>query len=488
MSEHIPKSWAVAPVGELVTLTRGKKPVSVGSHDSCMTTPYVTIKVFETGVASDYCNPDGLPLCTEDDVLIVWDGARCGLVGKGVSGAIGSTLSKVEISGISRPYLYYFMQSQFHRLNSNPRGVGIPHVDPNVFSSTPFPLPPLAEQRRIVEEIEKQFTRLDAAVEALRAAQAKLKRYRASVLNAAVTGRLVPTEATLARAEGRSYEPASVLLERIARERAEQERNKPRRKRPESAPVDTSNLPPLPKGWAWTKLPYLGELNRGKSQHRPRNDPHLLGGPYPFVQTGDIKHSNGTITSHSQTYSESGLAQSRLWPSGTLCITIAANIAETGILAYPACFPDSVVGFICDGDFTTTRFMDIFFRTERERLEQFAPATAQKNINIRVLSSLAVPLPPLAEQHRIVAEVERRLSVVQQAEATIETNLKRAERLRQAVLKRAFEGRLVPQDPNDEPAAMLLERIRTEKAAAARDKPRKGPRGQRRLDGSREGR
>ena len=104
--------------------------------------------------------------------------------------------------------------------------------------------------------------------------------------------------------------------------------------------------------------------------------------------------------------------------------------------------------------------------TEREELERFAPATAQKNLNLKVLSELAVPLPPLAEQHRIVAEVERCLSVIQQAEATVEANLTRADRLRQSILKQAFSGNLVPQDPNDEPASVVLEGIRAEREAA----------------------
>src|ERR1035438_8892162 len=101
-------------------------------------------------------------------------------------------------------------------------------------------------------------------------------------------------------------------------------------------------------GWQLKKLIELGELSRGRSRHRPRHAPHLYGGPYPFIQTGDVKASGGRISSYQQTYSEAGLAQSRMWPAGTLCITIAANIAETGILAFPACFPDSIVGFVAD--------------------------------------------------------------------------------------------------------------------------------------------
>ena len=128
---------------------------------------------------------------------------------------------------------------------------------------------------------------------------------------------------------------------------------------------------------------------------------------------------------------------------------------------FEACFPDSIVGFLTDASHCDVHFIEFFIRTAKEDLKRYAPATAQKNINLRTLSQLGIVLPPLAEQHRIVAEVERQLSVVQELEATVEANLKRAERLRQAILKQAFEGKLVPQDPNDEPASALLERIRT---------------------------
>ena len=147
--------------------------------------------------------------------------------------------------------------------------------------------------------------------------------------------------------------------------------------------------------------------------------------------------------------------------SGTLCITIAANIAETGILALPACFPDSVVGLVT-GRPTLTKFVDYFIRTAKSDLTRYAPATAQKNINLATLSGLPIPLPPLVEQQRIV-ELAEDLLALQDAAVTIAIACGReARRLRSSILKRAFEGCLVPQDPNDEPASVLLKRIRAE--------------------------
>ncbi|MDB6066641.1 MAG: Type restriction-modification system, specificity subunit [Pedosphaera sp.] len=200
----------------------------------------------------------------------------------------------------------------------------------------------------------------------------------------------------------------------------------------------------LPRGWRWATLPELGELSRGKSKQRPRNDPKLYGGPYPFIQTGDIRESGGKICRHTQTYSEAGLAQSRLWPRGTLCITIAANIGETGILTYPACFPDSVVGFRSEADPITVSFVELYFRIAKHDLERYAPATAQKNINVAILSKLPIPVPPPAEQQRIVAEIEKQFTRLDAGIAALRRVHANLKRYRAAVLKAACEGRLVP--------------------------------------------
>ena len=300
----------------------------------------------------------------------------------------------------------------------------------------PLLVPPVDEQTKTVAYLDEQLSRLDASVAALLRAQANLKRYRASVLKAACEGRLVPTEAELARTEGRAFETGAQLLRRILAERRVRWSSKGKYKEPAIAKAE--GLPALPEGWEWATMPQLGELNRGKSKHRPRDDKQLYGGAYPFIQTGDVRRSGGVVREHAQTYSDFGLAQSRLWPAGTLCITIAANIAETAVLSYPACFPDSIVGFASNLGDVLTQWMQIFLGVEKERLERFAPATAQKNINVEVLENVAVPLPPAPEQHRIVAEADRRLSLIRGAEAQVSANLARAKRLRQSILQAAF--------------------------------------------------
>jgi type I restriction enzyme S subunit len=161
-----------------------------------------------------------------------------------------------------------------------------------------------------------------------------------------------------------------------------------------------------PKGWPVKTLGDLGELDRGRSRHRPRNAPELYGGVYPFVQTGDVANSMGRIRRHEQTYSEAGLAQSKMWPAGTLCITIAANIGKTGILEFDACFPDSVVGFKPSPE-VTSEFVQSSLDFMQAEIEARAPQAAQKNINLQVLRGLEMICPPLGLQTAFAEQVHR---------------------------------------------------------------------------------
>ncbi|MEQ4694590.1 restriction endonuclease subunit S [Providencia manganoxydans] len=155
----------------------------------------------------------------------------------------------------------------------------------------------------------------------------------------------------------------------------------------------------------------LGEValdfGRGKSKHRPRNDPSLYGGDIPFIQTGDIRNAAHTIQKYSQTYSELGLKQSKLWPKGTLCITIAANIAETSILGFDACFPDSVIGFVANPEETSSSYVEYLLSSIKTQLEEKGQGSAQSNINLGTFQNLKLPFPLITDQERIVALLDK---------------------------------------------------------------------------------
>jgi hypothetical protein len=152
-----------------------------------------------------------------------------------------------------------------------------------------------------------------------------------------------------------------------------------------------------PNGWKTRRLGDIGTLDRGVSKHRPRNAPELLGGIHPLIQTGDVANCDGYIRTFTSTYSDLGLRQSKKWPAGVLCITIAANIAKTGVLTFDACFPDSVVGFQ-PGDEATTEYVQVWLSFLQKTLAATAPESAQKNINLEILRNLMVPIPPIEKQ------------------------------------------------------------------------------------------
>ena len=180
-------------------------------------------------------------------------------------------------------------------------------------------------------------------------------------------------------------------------------------------------------------LPELGEFGRGVSKHRPRNDPKLLGGKYPLIQTGDVASANLYITSYTTTYSELGLIQSKMWDKGTLCITIAANIAKTAILNFDACFPDSIVGFSANGR-TNNIFIHYWFSFFQEILESQAPESAQKNINLKILSELKVIVPTKEKQDVFAAFVEQ----VDKSKVAVQKALDEAQLLFDSLMQKYF--------------------------------------------------
>lgn len=191
-----------------------------------------------------------------------------------------------------------------------------------------------------------------------------------------------------------------------------------------------------PKGLPLKRLGDVGTLDRGVSKHRPRNAPELLGGDHPLIQTGDVANSGGYIREYHSSYSEIGLKQSKKWPAGTLCITIAANIAKTGILTFDACFPDSVVGFSADSH--TVLFVQAWLSFLQETLEEKAPESAQKNISLAILRSLPIPLPPLPLQQ----EFARRVETIERLKASHRAHLAELDTLFASLQSRAFRGEL----------------------------------------------
>lgn len=312
-------------------------------------------------------------------------------------------------TGMLPKYLFYGTQYLTLRFPDKGYARHYQHIE-----KMDLPVPSLDEQQHIVSRIEELFSKLDKGVETLQTIKQQLTVYRQAVLKEAFEGKWLYVHRT------------SIHDNVKFRKLKSDEENK---------------LDPIPSQWQYVYLSELGDLSRGKSKHRPRNDERLFeDGKYPFFQTGDVKAANKTLADCEKKYGEFGLAQSKLWPAGTLCITIAANIAETCFLGVDGCFPDSIVGFTPFENIVNKEYVRYFIEDSKKKLWAFAPATAQKNINLTTLENLIIPYCNLDEQNFIVQEIESRLSVCDSIEQTIDTALTQAEAMRQSILKKAFEG------------------------------------------------
>ena len=362
---------------------------------------------------------------------------------------------------ILNKFLFYYLLSIRNQLISMGKGGTQQNISQTVLKSVPFFYPTSKEtQQAIVNKIESLFDEIDEGMGRLKTAAQQIQQYRQSLLKNAFNGALtkewrskhadtLPSENELlaqiqtAREQHHAQQLADWQTAVSQWEQNGKEGKKPSKpKAPTQAVKFEENFADLPSGWIWGKLSDLGELARGKSKHRPRNDKKLFGGKYPFIQTGEVRAANRIIKKYEQTYSEFGLEQSKLWQKGTLCITIAANIAETAFLGFDACFPDSIVGFSASKA-VLPEYIELFIKSARTKIESYAPATAQKNINLNTLENLIVPYCSLAEQAQIVAILESKLTACDQLADELAKQLKKAELLKQAVLKAAFSGGLL---------------------------------------------
>lgn len=324
-----------------------------------------------------------------------------------------------------------------------------PRVDFDQISVFQIFLPKtLEEQRRIVAEIEKQFTRLEAGVAALKRVQANLKRYRATVLKAACEGRLVPTEADLARKVGRSYETGDQLLARILTERRRNWQGRGKYKEP--AAPDTANLSSLPEGWTWTGFEQLSDGTRHAIKAGPFGS--ALKKSF-YVATGFKIYGQEQVINGDPYFGDyfispelfNELKNCAVKP-GDILISLVGTAGKVLILpedCAPGIINPRLLKLSLNRTGVLTTFVKILMESSQTRafFKLAAHGGTMEILNLSILKSLPIPLPPLAEQERIVAEVERRLSVVEELEKVVSANHQRAARLRQSILQRAFTGK-----------------------------------------------
>lgn len=296
-------------------------------------------------------------------------------------------------------YLAYFLRSDyFVKLAvNNCSGARMPRVTTKFFQQVAHvPVPSNQEQQRLVKKLDALLGHIDTAIEHLEHSLELNDQLFASSLNQAFN--------------------------------------------PLDAEVQPDGTYQLPEGWEWKMLNDIAEVARGKSKHRPRNDKTLFNGDYPFIQTGDVRNAVKYIESYSETYNEKGLAQSKLWPAGTICLTIAANIGDVAILKFDACFPDSVVG-ITPSDMNVD-FIYHFLSTIQKQLDSKANSAAQKNINLRILSAVEVPTPSRHKQEEIVKRIDELQLKTQANKQVLQQKLEQLQQLKASLLDSAFRGEL----------------------------------------------
>lgn len=390
------------------------------------------------------------------DILVAKIGS-CGKTGvypcNMPSAMIPANLLKMTVNSlIERMYVYYLLNSPFFRgeLEKITTATAQPAFNVSKFRSLYLPLCPCDEQYRIVAKIEELFTRLDAGLEALKKIRAQLKRYRQAVLKSAFEGKLT---AEWRQVQQHELEPATVLLARIKQERLKTAKGKYK----ELPLLDTADLPQLPDGWVYTALGEVVEPSDEKIDPATAQNMPYIGLEHIEKDTGKLLgngHANDVRSTKARFYT-GDLLYGRLRPYlNKVHVADFDGVCSTDILVFPK------------REYASNRFLS-FLLLQPEFVKyasQNMSGVQHPRVTFNILSLFTIPLPSLPEQHCIVAEIEHRFCIVDQIEKTVDHSLKQSERLRQSILKRAFEGKLVSQNPNDEPAEKLLERIKAERA------------------------
>jgi len=461
----LPKGWVWVKLGEVAEIISGVsfKPEQLCKHD------VENVRILRGGniqnddyflLEDDYFVPKNIvsddQLLRKYDIILVSSTGSKQAIGKAAiikeelnNLSVGAFLRIIRIyENIQKKYIgfYFYTLSYRNYIREIVKGVNINNIKDSYLNEMVIPLPPLTEQHRIVAKIEELFTKLDAGVDALKKAKEQIKRYRQAVLKYAFEGKLTEEwrEANMDKLES-----ASVLLEQIKEER----KKKLGKKYRELSPVDTSELPELPEGWIWVRIGNVIEPSDKKIDPLKLENKPYIGLEHIEKDTGKLLGygQSSEIRSTKSLFYKGDLLYGKLRPYlNKVCVVDFDGVCSTDILVF------SKSPYISN-KYMAYRFLcKDFVRFANQNIS----GVQHPRTNYNVLSQFIIPLPPLTEQQKIVEEIERRFSVTDEVEKAIDNSLKQAERLRQSILKKAFEGKLVPQDPNDEPADKLLERVR----------------------------
>ena len=484
-----PESWEVVKLGAFVESEKGKKPNhQVNEPSELYSLPYVDIEAFEKGIITSWTDGHDCRICYETDFLMVWDGSRSGLVGKGIKGALGSTLVRIKFPSMENQYAFYFLQYKYRQINSRAKGSGTPHVDPDLLWNYEFPIPPLNEQHRIVAKIKELFSELDKGVESLKSAQVQLKVYRQAVLKHAFEGKLT---VQWREENNDKHERPEQLLTRIKQERAVryqrqlqewkassaewhkggQQGQKPKKPlKPKTLPpLTTANLtglPILPSCWRWVRIGEIVLVGTGVTPLKSKPE-YYVDGDVAWVTSGAL--NNPFVSCPTGYVTETALNDTnlRVYPPHTLLVALYGEGKTRGKcseLLIEATTNQAIAALVQEGTAEYLRgLLKWFLMKNYDEVRTGSSGGVQPNLNLGIIENSPVPICSIAEAEEIGRQIKRKFSQAVELEEELVACLRQSEVIRQSILKKAFAGQLVPQDPNDEPASILLARIRAER-------------------------
>lgn len=464
-------SWSRIRLGDIAEIINGFafKSQAFSKEDGI---PLIRIRdVGEEKTESKYLGDfDDKYIVQNGDLVIGMDGDFRSARWKGEIALLNQRVCKLQLNHediVLEKFLDYSLPGYLNAIHRKTSSVTVKHLSSKSIMEILLPVPPIPEQHRIVDKVEELFTQLDAGMAALQRAQANLKRYRASVLKAACEGRLVATEAQL---HPDNYEPADVLLERIlAERRAQWEEENPGKKYKEPAKPEVEDLPDLPEGWVWTTVDMLTKsmkngIYKKASFYSDSGVPCLR---MYNIEDGEIRW----FDIKRMTLNKEEVSKYQLVPGDILVNRVNSRelVGKSAVIPdgieQPLVFESKNIRLEVEPRITHSRYLNFWFRINSQSYFNYnaQQVVGMASINQQQVGSMPVPLPPLDEQTRIIEVVESKLSIAAVNLALVEKEGLRVERLRQSILKRAFEGRLVPQDPADKP--VNIESLQSSEAA-----------------------
>lgn len=453
---YLPDDWNIIKLGKFAINEKGKKPKNLSkSKSKKFNIPYIDIQSFEKGIINSWTDGEGIRECFDTDFLMVWDGSRSGLVGKGMNGALGSTLVRINFPKVNNLYAYYFLKSKYYEINKRAKGSGTPHVDPDLLWNYDFPIAPLKTQERIVSFLNDEFKKIALIEENLNISKKKLKYFRQSLMNNAFLGRISGSWRKNNKCGNIDQLLSEIKIEYEAIYLEEKKYlNKYDKKKPKKfIPSDSEelellqkNLDPIPKQWKWVRVKDISILGTGATPLKSETK-YYLNGNIPWLTSGAlnkniIEDCDEYITK--EAYDKTNL---RLYPPNTLLLAMYGEGKTRGKcseLKIKATTNQAIAAIVMNSTASKLKkYLKFYFQKNYYSLREKASGGVQPNLNLDIIKNTPVPLCSIEEANFIVKELEQKISVIENIHDTLDEQLKKIEYYKFSLLRSIFLGKKI---------------------------------------------